>query len=379
MSHPAQSITQLTEKEKETLRLIVRGHDAKSAANELGLSVHTINERLRAARRKLDVTSSREAARLLLESEGDAIDPDPDNLAYKHLGDASDASVPDPRSTTRKGRTPALWIGGAVIMSTLALVIAVSMSASPTLPETPSQPAFAAQPDAETLDGLEDIARDWLALVDAQQWSSSHAAGAQVFREFVEPQDFGTMVSDVRDPLGAVVERRLDTFASVSGPPGKFRTVIFATDFAGRKGVKETVTLVLDDGDYKVSGYWIDADEKVAANGTTNAADREREGVARRWLKLVDRSDWQASYDATGSTFRKANDVAGWRSASEQARVPLGELISRKAVTFTVFPSPEQYEFVRFETDFANKSGVIESITMVRENGELKVVGYYLD
>ena len=57
----------LTEKEKQTLRLIVRGHDAKSVARSLGLSVHTINERLRDARRKMAVSSSREAARLLFD------------------------------------------------------------------------------------------------------------------------------------------------------------------------------------------------------------------------------------------------------------------------------------------------------------------------
>ena len=60
----------LTEKEKQTLRLIVCGHDAKSIARTLDLSVHTINERLRDARRKMAVSSSREAARLLLEAEG---------------------------------------------------------------------------------------------------------------------------------------------------------------------------------------------------------------------------------------------------------------------------------------------------------------------
>lgn len=65
----------LTEKEKQTLRLIVRGHDAKSSARHLGLSVHTVNERLRDARRKLEVSSSREAARLLLEKEGGGHDP----------------------------------------------------------------------------------------------------------------------------------------------------------------------------------------------------------------------------------------------------------------------------------------------------------------
>src|SRR3569833_3484761 len=69
--HAKEGLPALTEKEKQTLRLIVRGHDATSTARSLGLSVHTINERLRDARRKMAVSSSREAARLLLAAEGD--------------------------------------------------------------------------------------------------------------------------------------------------------------------------------------------------------------------------------------------------------------------------------------------------------------------
>ncbi len=63
------SLDTLTDKERQTLRLILRGHDAKSSARELGLSVHTVNERLRDARRKLGVTSSWEAARRLMAEE----------------------------------------------------------------------------------------------------------------------------------------------------------------------------------------------------------------------------------------------------------------------------------------------------------------------
>ena len=69
-----QGLHALTEKEKQTLRLLVSGYDAKSMARHLGLSVHTINERLRDARRKLAVSSSREAARQLREVE--AQDPE---------------------------------------------------------------------------------------------------------------------------------------------------------------------------------------------------------------------------------------------------------------------------------------------------------------
>ena len=83
----------LTEKEKQTLRLIVRGHDAKSIARSLGLSVHTINERLRDARRKMAVSSSREAARLLLEAEDDKAGlPTPESFGDARIG--ADAARP---------------------------------------------------------------------------------------------------------------------------------------------------------------------------------------------------------------------------------------------------------------------------------------------
>src|SRR3546814_20183810 len=80
-------IQALTEKEKETLRLLVDGHDAKSMARHLGLSVHTINERLRDARRKMSASSSREAVRQLREIEG----RHPAILRDKALGDAAAA------------------------------------------------------------------------------------------------------------------------------------------------------------------------------------------------------------------------------------------------------------------------------------------------
>src|SRR5687767_10645165 len=83
----------LTEKEKQTLRLIVRGHDAKSVARNLGLSVHTINERLRDARRKMAASSSREAARLLLEAEGTGWDSSNPNL-FGHTEFGEDANRP---------------------------------------------------------------------------------------------------------------------------------------------------------------------------------------------------------------------------------------------------------------------------------------------
>lgn len=55
----------LTERELEVLRLLVAGHTAKTIAHRLGRSEASINERLRDARRKTGVGSSRELARML--------------------------------------------------------------------------------------------------------------------------------------------------------------------------------------------------------------------------------------------------------------------------------------------------------------------------
>lgn len=55
----------LSERELEVLRLLAAGHTAKTIALQLGRSEASINERLRDARRKTGVGSSRELARML--------------------------------------------------------------------------------------------------------------------------------------------------------------------------------------------------------------------------------------------------------------------------------------------------------------------------
>lgn len=61
--------SRLNEPERQVLRLLAEGHTAKSIANELGSTPAAVNERLREARRKTGVGSSRELARLLKSQE----------------------------------------------------------------------------------------------------------------------------------------------------------------------------------------------------------------------------------------------------------------------------------------------------------------------
>ena len=139
MPQPTEAaLAALTDKEKQTLRLIVRGHDAKSVAVTLGLSVHTINERLRDARRKLAVSSSREAARMLFEAEGAT----PENLGDNRNGDDVAASATDVETAPDDGagrsvRSPRFLIGA--FLMTLALGL-LALTLTPATVQTPPPP-----------------------------------------------------------------------------------------------------------------------------------------------------------------------------------------------------------------------------------------------
>ena len=108
-------------------------------------------------------------------------------------------------------------------------------------------------------------------------------------------------------------------------------------------------------------------------------AETEATASARRWLALVDKYQWQESWSATGATFRKRNTVAVWASVSKEARVPLGAVVTRTHISEDMVPAPPSgYRMVKFRTSFANKADVLETLSLVREGSEWRVVGYLI-
>ena len=63
------NLSRLNEAERNVLRLLAEGHTAKTVASELGSTTAAVNERLREARRKTGVGSSRQLARMLKSQE----------------------------------------------------------------------------------------------------------------------------------------------------------------------------------------------------------------------------------------------------------------------------------------------------------------------
>jgi DNA-binding CsgD family transcriptional regulator len=85
----SQGVDELSETQKDSLRLLYRGYNAKEIARMHGISPATVHQRLTAARKVLGVPRSVEAARILAEAEGA---PVYHGVIYDEITIASDTS-----------------------------------------------------------------------------------------------------------------------------------------------------------------------------------------------------------------------------------------------------------------------------------------------
>ena len=253
----SQGLHALSEKEKQTLRLLVSGYDAKSMARHLGLSVHTVNERLRDARRKLAVSSSREAARQLRDSEALS----PELLVDELLGDApapAEAQVIQ-RSAQGDGKLRrAGWIVGGIVM-----LVALTLSALTSLGGAGqvAQPVVAVaaastQSIAET--NAAAAARHWLELVDAKDWKASYDLTTNAFRANNTLEGWTTAALSVHGKFGPARSRELVSVDETPAPPAGNVVVKFRAIYTEKPEGFELLTLVREDGAWKVSGIYVE-------------------------------------------------------------------------------------------------------------------------
>lgn len=104
-------------------------------------------------------------------------------------------------------------------------------------------------------------ALEWLALVDQGAYEASWEDASSFFRSQVTSAKWQSAMKSVRAPLGAVDDR---TFVSATystrlpgAPDGEYVVLQFKTKFANKDGAIETVTPMLDRGQWRVSGYYI--------------------------------------------------------------------------------------------------------------------------
>lgn len=120
----------------------------------------------------------------------------------------------------------------------------------------------------------------------------------------------------------------------------------------------------------------------TGAGATGNDAQlRAAIDVAQQWLGFVDLGQYAESWAATGQLFQSHMQQPQWVQTLTGARTPLGTVVSREVAGSEIRSSlpgapAGQYALVSFATNFQNKPDIIETVTMMDESGQWKVVGY---
>ena len=134
-----------------------------------------------------------------------------------------------------------------------------SPGAAPAPAAAPAAPA-ATGPEAELARAGQTAAHAWLLLLDRKDWGTAWDASSQVFRQSVPLPAWMDGIPKLREPFGAFVERQpveANYKTTLPGrPDGQYVTVLFASRFANKADVEETVTTVREpDGRWRVTGY----------------------------------------------------------------------------------------------------------------------------
>jgi hypothetical protein len=120
---------------------------------------------------------------------------------------------------------------------------------------------------------------------------------------------------------------------------------------------------------------------KKAGQGAEKAAT----SAAQTWLTEIDNGDYGQSWQNASAFFQAAVTEEKWKTAMETVRKPLGDLVSRtfkSAQAMTKLPgAPDgQYVVMQFETSFANKKPVTETVTfMLEKDGQGRAAGYFIN
>lgn len=103
-------------------------------------------------------------------------------------------------------------------------------------------------------------AEAWLAVVDAGHYGQSWDQASSFFQNRVTKQQWEQMAAQTRTPVGKLQSRQLKSASETvppGAPPGKYVTLQFNSKFATVGDAVETLFLMLDNGKWKVAGYFI--------------------------------------------------------------------------------------------------------------------------
>jgi hypothetical protein len=114
---------------------------------------------------------------------------------------------------------------------------------------------------SEEVDEARAAALQWLSHVDAGDYDSSWSDAAELFRSEVSPEMWRTAATNVRSPLGDLVVRTYRSARHATRlpgyPQGDYFVIVYISRFADRPDAEETVTMMNDDGQWRMVSYFV--------------------------------------------------------------------------------------------------------------------------
>ena len=173
------------------------------------------------------------------------------------MGDATASDKPQTADNQPTGSAIVRrsWLIGATVMTILlATALALAVLSEPAAPIAAlADPVATANQAAAT-----DAAKAFLARVVARDWVGSYAATGQKFRSVNTEALWAGASEQVYPPLGTLRSRTLSYADYVPAPPNGSWIVKFHSSFANRASAIETLSLVREDGGYKVTGIFVE-------------------------------------------------------------------------------------------------------------------------
>jgi uncharacterized protein DUF4019 len=145
-------------------------------------------------------------------------------------------------------------------ISKVAVVVCVVMTVRGAVGLAAQEHAPMMQQTAEQIAVRE--AESWLAMMDAGKYVDSWKAAAAVVRSAVTMEKWDSTMKSVRDPLGKLESRKLQsaTYTTLlpNVPEGDYVVILYETSFEHKATAQETVIMSREkDKVWRVAGYYI--------------------------------------------------------------------------------------------------------------------------
>ena len=122
-------------------------------------------------------------------------------------------------------------------------------------------PILNERPDSEKAEKARAVATEFLQFVDAAKYAESWQSAADIMKEKVTEKEWIEKLTKARALSGALVKRTEEdasySTSAKDSPEGEYIALTYASKYRNAKSVSEYVTVMLEDGHWKVAGYFI--------------------------------------------------------------------------------------------------------------------------